>query len=205
MKINFVSRSGCCGTQQSYIRNIISPEREQAARNVNSPNIFDGFDWHTFLRHRSCRQQMEPNTLKVKSRQQVEKKKIIKTFAYRPFRIDIRGSRTMSWPSTLGCHPIFRDEKMLGDLLIAVIRVSNGTVRRQAIRSADPVHPVLATSWSNKGCWTVMSCRDLGAPDCCKNKKKSFLIFSTEFYRQQPHHERSVKETLRMSVIDDEV
>ena len=35
---------------------------------------------------------------------------------------------------------------------MAVIRVSNGTVRKQAIRSAEPVHPVLATSWSNNGC-----------------------------------------------------
>ena len=41
---------------------------------------------------------------------------------------------------------------MLGDLLMAVIRVSNGTVRKQAIRSVNPAHPVSETSWSNKGC-----------------------------------------------------
>ena len=44
----------------------------------------------------------------------------------------------MKCPSTLGSHTSrFENEKKLGELLMAVIRVSNGTVRKQASRSAD--------------------------------------------------------------------
>ena len=91
----------------------------------------------------------------------------------------------MRWPSTLGRHICWTvDEKMLGDLLMAVIRVSNGTVRKQAIRSADPVQPVLATSWSNKGCWAVMSCRGLGEPDCYGRRKIiTFLYLARDFHK----------------------
>ena len=53
---------------------------------------------------------------------------------------------------------------MVGNLSMAVIRVSNGTARKQVIRPADPVHPVSVTSWLNNGCWAVMSGRDLGEP-----------------------------------------
>ena len=91
----------------------------------------------------------------------------------------------MKWPSTLGRHICWTvDEKILGDLLMAVIRVSNGTVRKQAIRSADPVHSVLATSWSNKGWWAVMSCIGLGEPDCYgRGEKNSFLDLARDFQK----------------------
>ena len=79
----------------------------------------------------------------------------------------------MRWPSTLGYHVCWIvDVKTLNDLSMAVIRVSKGTVRKQAIRSPDPVHPVLETSWSNKGCRAVMSCRDLAEPDFAIGGKK---------------------------------
>ena len=41
---------------------------------------------------------------------------------------------------------------MLGDLSMAVIRVSKETARKQAIGSADPVHSVSSTSRSNNSC-----------------------------------------------------
>ena len=93
------------------------------------------------------------------------------TFAYKPFWRETCGSRTMKWPSTLGWNPSRRTlvyEKALGALLIAVISLSNGTVRKQAIKSAEPVHLVSATSLSNKGCWAVMSRRFQGEPDSCE-------------------------------------
>lgn len=86
-----------------------------------------------------------------------------RTFAYRPFWRDSCGLRTMMWPSTPGCHPnrALVNEKALGDLLTAVISLSNGTTRKQAIKSVELMHPVSATSWSNKDCWlgAVMSRR----------------------------------------------
>ena len=105
------------------------------------------------------------------------------TFAYRPFWTDTKGLRTIKWPSTLACHLVWPlKERKVGALLTAVIRVSNGTVRRQAIRSGDPVQPVSATTWSNKGCWVVMSARDMGEPDSYRKKRKGFvfLFFSAE-------------------------
>ena len=89
----------------------------------------------------------------------------------------------MKWPSTLGLQICWTvDEKTLGDLSTAVIKVLSGTVRRQAIRSGDPVHPVSATSWSNKGCWAVMSCTDLGEPDCYGIKNLHFLDLAKEAF-----------------------
>ena len=108
------------------------------------------------------------------------------TFAYRPFWTDTKGFRTIKWPSTLACHLFWLlKERKVGPLSTAVIKVSNGIVRRQAIRSADPVHPVSATTWSNKGCWVVMSGRDMGEPDSFKKKRKGiyFLVLSAEICR----------------------
>ena len=99
------------------------------------------------------------------------------TFAYRPFWTDTKGLRTIKWPSTLGCHLSWLlNEIKVEALLIAVIRVSNEIVRRQAIGSVDPVHPVSATTWSNKGCWVVMSNRVVGELDSCKKKEKGFVF-----------------------------
>ena len=127
------------------------------------------------------------------------------TFAYRPFWTDTKGLRTIKWPSTLGFHLSWRlKERNVGALLTAVIKVSNGIVRRQAIGSPDPVHPVSATSWSNIGCWVVMSCRDMGEPDSCRKREKgSISLFCQQ--NLQPYHERSMKESLRISIIDEEV
>lgn len=127
------------------------------------------------------------------------------TFAYRPFWTDSKGLRTIKWPSTLACHLVWLlKERKVGALLTAVIRVSNGIVRRQAIRSADPVHPVSATTWSNKGCWDVMSGRDMGKPDSYREKEKD--LFSCFVGRNlQPYHERSMEESLWISIIDEEV
>jgi len=51
--------------------------------------------------------------------------------------------------------------------LIASPGVSNGTVRRQAIGSAAPLHPASTTSWSKYIWLAVMSLRKRGEPDSC--------------------------------------